>query len=127
HLQNRLRCQFSEAVFESLLMYFRSKNEDDVQRVLKARLGNRAFLDQGLEFLPAAERYQFNAQLAELGLRENDRSISDNSSTYRQNQNYSRDRTEKTKFQVMAEVNAGTALVSAGLAQSYEYKKHEYR
>jgi len=127
HLQNRLRCAFSEAVFENLLMYLRVKSLDEAERVLKIEFANRGIIDESVQILPPNERWQPNAQLAELGLNEFKQTISDNSSSYVQNQNLSRDRVEKTKFQVMAEVNAMQTLVSAGLQQDYRYQTTEYR
>jgi hypothetical protein len=126
HLQNRLRCKFNEAVFEALMMYFRVKSNEESQRALKVNLINKGFIDDTLEFVPASDRFQVNAGLVQLGLQENQSLIEQNSSSYTQNQNFSRDRTEKTKFQVMAEVNAITHLVSAGLTQAYQYQNFEY-
>lgn len=127
HLQNRLRCRFSEAVFEALMMYFRVKTMDDAQRALKVDLINRGFIEEGIAPLTAQERYQVNTPLVQLGLEHNQRLITDNSSSYTQNSNYSQGGVEKTKFQVLAETNAMTSLVSAGLTQAYEYQKWEYR
>jgi hypothetical protein len=126
HLQNRLRCKFSESVFEALLMYFRVKSMDDAERALKVELANRGFIDDSLQFIPAAERYQVNAQLVELGLNENQRLIGENASSFTQT-NRGNDRTEKTKFQVMAEVQSAQSMISAGLMQSYQYQTYEYR
>lgn len=127
HLQNRLRCKMTEAVFEALLMYFRVKSMDEAERVLKVELANRGFIDESLQFVPASERYQVNTALVELGLQENQRIINDNASSWTQSPNRSNDRTEKTKFQVMAEVQAAQALVSAGLQQAYRYQEIEDR
>lgn len=127
HLQNRLRCKFTESVFESLMMYFRVKSMDDAERALKVELANRGFIDESLQFIPANERFQVNAQLVELGLQENSRIISDNSASYAQSSNRSSDRTEKTKFQVMSEVNATSSLISAGLMQAYLYQTFEFK
>lgn len=127
HLQNRMRCRFNESVFEALCQYFRVKSMDEVQRVLKVQLSNRAFVDDSLQFIPATERWQVDKDLVEYGLMSNQQLITENSSSYVQNQNFSKDRVEKTKFQVMAEVNAMTSLVSAGLLQAYSYQNAEYR
>jgi hypothetical protein len=127
HLQNRLRCKFNEAVFEGLLMYMRVKTLDEAERALKIELAQRGIIDDTVQFLSPAERWQVNERLAELGLRENQQIIQENSSSWVQNQNYSSDRTEKTKFQVMAEVNAMTTLISAGLQQSYKYEEFQYQ
>lgn len=127
HLQNRLRCKFTESVFEALTMYFRIKSEDDVQRALKVDLINRGFIDDSLQFVPAAERFQLNAGLVELGLREHANLINENASSYRQPADYSQGSTEKTKFQVMAELTSTTQLVGAAFAQAYQYQAFEYR
>jgi hypothetical protein len=121
HLQNRMRCKFNEAVFEALLNYLRVKSADDVERALKIELANKGVLEESIQFVPPSERWQVNAQLVELGIQQNQQLITQNSASYVQNQNYSQDRTEKTKFQVMAELNAMTAMVSAALQQAYKY------
>lgn len=126
HLQNRLRCAFSEAVFENLLQMFRVKSMEDVQRALKLKLHNFSFIDDTLSPMPANERFQPNMQLVQLGLQENAALIQQHSSVWTQNQTMMQDRTEKTKFQVMAEVNAMTSMVSAGLNQAYQYQVFEY-
>lgn len=127
HLQNRLRCKMQEAVFETLMQLFRVKSMDDVQRALNVQLYNHAFIDETINPIPAQERWQPNVNLAELGLRENANLITQNASAYTQQQNFSGESTEKTKFQVMAEMNAMQAMVSAGLNQAYEYQNHQYR
>jgi hypothetical protein len=61
-----------------------------------------------------------------MGMQMNQRIIDQNSSSFVQNQSYSQDRTEKTKFQVMAEVNAMTTLINAALQQAYFYQTGEF-
>lgn len=126
HLQNRLRCRFTEAVLEALMMYFRVKTMDDAQRALKIELVNRGLIEEGISMVPANERYQVNSQLVQLGLLQNQQLINENSSSYVQQPNYSQGGVEKTKFQVMAETNAMTSLVSAAFSQSYIYQTFEY-
>jgi hypothetical protein len=126
HLQNRLRCKFSESVLESLMQYFRVNNADDAQRALKLELVSSGFIDDSIKFVPQAERWQVNSDLAQLGLRENANIINQNGSAYTANLQ-AQDKREKTKFEVMAEVNAMTSLVSVGLQQSYNYEVFEYR
>jgi hypothetical protein len=126
HMQNRLRCRFNESVFEALTMYFRVKNMDDVQRALKVNLVNRGFIDESLEFIPAQDRFQVRADLVQLGLVQNQQLMESNVASYRQNPDFSADTVEKTKFQVMAEMNAQTQLVSGALGQAYQYQNFEY-
>jgi hypothetical protein len=125
-LQNRLRCKFNESVFENLMMLLRIKTQDQVERALKVNLVNRGFLDESTQIIPAAERHQINESLVRLGMSENARLINENCQSYRAMQ-MTDDNSRKTRAQVMAELNATTALVQAGLMQAYEYQKHEYR
>jgi hypothetical protein len=126
HLQNRLRCKFNEAVFENLMMYMRVKSMDEAERALKIELASRGIIDETVHFLSPAERWQPNEALAIHGITMNQQVIQENSSSHVQNQNFSRDRVEKTKFQVMAEVNAMQTLVSSALQQAYTYQTYEY-
>lgn len=125
HLQNRLRGKFNEAVFENLMMLMRVKSMDDVQRALNVFLNNRGFVDDTVSFIPQQERWNPDFNMAELAMSENNRLISENASSYTQSGNFSRDKTEKTKFQVMAELNSSTQLIAAGLNQAYEYQQFE--
>lgn len=126
-LQNRLRCKFTEAVFEQLMVYFQVSSPEDMERALKVDMINRGFIDASVNFIKAQDRYQVNANLAELGLAQNQSLISLNSASYAPQTNNSPNNVEKTKFQVMAETNAMTSLVSAALNQSYLYQVPEYR
>ena len=126
HLQNRVKCAVAEAVFENLMMYMRVKSLDDAERALKVDLFNRGFIDESVNFLSPQERWQPNAQMIELGLGMYDRDIRESASSYVQPTNMSRDRVEKTKFQVMAEINAAMTLVSAGLRQAYHYQEQQF-
>lgn len=127
HLENRLRCKINDALFEQLMIYFRITGDDDLQRALKVDLVNRGFVDSSINFVKREERYQVDHNLVALGLSQNERIISDNTSSMTQRQNYSPQGTEKTKFQVMAEMQATNQLVAAGLAQAYMYQMPEYR
>lgn len=127
HLGMRLRCKFYESVLEALMMLYEVDSQQDVQNALKLNLINKGFIDKTIRPVPADKRWQVNAGLVELGMRDIMQVISENSAAWTQNQNFSKDRTEKTRFQVMAEMQAMTALVSAALAQAYMYQAYEYR
>lgn len=127
HMQNRMRCAVNKHILENLNPLFQCKSEEDFQRALKVQLINYGFLDESIRLVPAAERYQIQAALAEMGLNENRQLISDSTSNWAQQKNYSSDRTEKTKFQVMAEVSAASSMISAALLQAYAYQGFEYQ
>lgn len=127
HVGMRMRCKFWESIFEALNMLFEVDSMEDAQRALKLDLVNRGFIDKSIRPVKAADRWQVNQALVEMGMADVSQVIQSNSSSFVQNQNYSQDRTEKTKFQVMAELNAVTSLVSAALNQAYQYEVFEDR
>lgn len=129
HLQNRMRCKFNESVFEALMNYYRVKSIDDVDRALKVDLINRGFIDETIQFIPAAERWQINENLIAMGMSENAKIIQNNGAGHTQQ---SWDMPEeggsrKTSFEVMAQINSSTAMVTAALNQAYQYQEAEYR
>ncbi|HNR70417.1 MAG TPA: hypothetical protein PKJ00_03435 [Verrucomicrobiota bacterium] len=127
HLQNRLRSKFNEAVFEQMLVYFRVRSADDLERALKVDLVNKGVIDDSIEFIKAQERHQFNPSTIELGIRMNEQTINQNAmSLVPQTGSPTRNNIEKTKFQVMAEMNAVTKLVSSALTQAAIYQEPEY-
>jgi len=126
HLQNRLRCKFNEAMFEQLMVLMRIKSQDDMERALSVNLMNRGFIDDTVQFIPAAERYQVNAALAQMGLAENQNLITRNASSYTSKLPSSSEK-QVTATQWMGEEQKVTQLVSAGLMQMYEYCRPQYR
>lgn len=126
HLGSRMRCKFYESVLEGLMMLFEVDSQLDAQNALKLNLVNRGFIDKSIRPVKAGDRWQVPVNLVELGLRDNASVISENSSAWLQNRNYSPDQTEKTRFQVMAELQAATTLTSAALNQSYRYQTLEF-
>jgi hypothetical protein len=127
HLQNRLRCAFSESVFEQLMIYFRVNSSNDMQTALKIEMVNRGFIDNSVEFIKAADRYQVNANLVQLGLNENANLINRNAATNTQTRQDSPGSEKPTATQWMGEEAKVTQLVSAGLTQAYLYQVPEYR
>lgn len=127
HLQNRLNCKTWEAIFETLMPYMRINSDDEAQRALKIQLASRGIVDQTVHFLGQNERWNPNEQLVQLGMVLGSRILNENSSSFVQNQNFSRDKVEKTRFQVMAELQAMMTLVSAALQQVYRYQTSQYR
>lgn len=126
HLQNRLRCRLTETTFEQLMMLFRVKTMEDVQRALKVDFMNKGFIDESIQIIPAADRFQPNEGLASMTLQENAQLISKHSSSWTAQPQGQTDQ-EKTKFQVMAEAQQTTALVSVALQQAYTYQTYEYQ
>ncbi len=125
-VQNRLTCKIIESSFETLTMLMRVKSMEDMQRALKANLFNKGFVDETVQFIPNSERWQVNTGLVEYGYNKNRELIDQGSATHAQNQDMSKG-VEKGQLQIMAELNATTAMLSAGLLQYYQYQVFEYR
>lgn len=126
HIQNRLTCKLTESTFETLTMLLRVDSAEDVQRALKVNLFNRGFVDPSIKFIPANERWQPNPTMIELGANRIKELIDESSSTHANTQDMSKG-VEKGQLQIMAELNATTAMLSAGLLQYYVYQEREYR
>lgn len=126
HLQNRTYSKMSEAMFEQLMIYFRVKSADEMQRALRVDLIHKGFIDDSVEFIKAVDRYQVNAPFAQLMSDTNNRIIGRNSASYTA-QPTSPDKRELTATQWMGEANKVTALVSSALNQAYLYQNKEYR
>jgi hypothetical protein len=100
---------------------------DEAERALKLELADKGFIDDGLRFVTAQERYQVNSGLVELGLGENSKLINQNASSSSTSSQFSNDRERKTKFQVQAELQQSQTLISAALSQFFTYQEVEYR
>jgi hypothetical protein len=122
HLQNRLRCKFSDAVFEHLTQYFRIKSLEDAERTLKINLVDKGFVDESVDFIKAQDRWQINEKLVTDALQLNQALMGQNTASFTQDSDSSGDRPEKTATQVMAEVNQTSALVQSALTQAYRYE-----
>lgn len=127
HLQNRLRCRFTEKVFEDMMLLFRVKTEDEIQRLIKTNFINKGFIDSNLEIVPAEQRGQFNPELAEMGMNENARLIQANASTMAANPGAVGPQPEKTRTQWLGEFSAMNSLIASGINQAYQYSVFEYR
>jgi hypothetical protein len=126
HLQNRMRCRFTAAAFEAAMQYFRVNSTDTMERALKVDLVDKGIIDPSVQFVPQAERWQYDTEMMEMFMRENRSLIDKHSSSYTAQAAQSPgDR--KTKFQVMAETSQATALVTSALMQAYQYQEFEYR
>lgn len=127
HLQNRLRCKFTDAVFEHLMQYFTINNPEDAERTLKLALIDKGFLPNDVKFVPRTDRWEIDVGLVAQALALNRQSMEDNSSSYTQDYDFNRDNTEKTATQVTAEVTATAALVTSMLQEAYGYQEFQYR
>lgn len=126
HLQNRLHCKFNDAVFESMLWYFRNVSAEDRERLESVELHHLGIIPEGLNFVPGNERFQVNEALVGAAFNRNRQIMSENSASYVQDVNDTNRDTEETATKTMARVNQAAALVGAMLSQAYAYETHYY-
>lgn len=128
HLQNRLRCKFSDAVFESLLQYFRVNNPADAERLSKVELVDKGVIPPGLEFVPNAQRWQVNEELAGALLQMNRQSMADVSGAYTQDFDFDAEaRTDReTATRTNAKMATSQALIAGMLNRAYNYERFRY-
>lgn len=120
HLQNRLHCALTEAAFEACLQFFRVTNQDDTQRAIKIDLTHRGVIPDGVNFVPAQERWKVDANLIESVIALNRQKIADNSTQFTRNMGAdAQNPREKTATQITAELQATSALLGAMLEQFY--------
>jgi hypothetical protein len=127
HIQNRLKSRFYDSVFEQLLQYFQVSSMDDVARAMKVELAQMGFIDETIKMVKAQDRWTPDYPFVEggLGMLQND--IQNNSKAWTQNSTGGNEKTEKTKFQYMAELQRMNVLVSAAMNQMYFYQKQQDR
>ncbi len=127
-LQNRLRCQINQAIFENCVMGFRLTNADDRARLNKIDLYQRGIMlvPQDVQIIPEAERRSINQELAFAGLAQNRQLMGESASQYVQDVEQGSTR-EQTATEVMAKVNSANAIVSGMLQMAYEYDEHQDR
>lgn len=126
YIVNRLKCQMTDALFESLLQYFWLTNPEDHERITQIVLQNHGGIPEGVKFVKPEERWQINAPFLELGLSEYKGMMMEAAAQYREGRDTSTQGQAKTATQIMAEVNAANALMSGMLLQAYEYQKFQY-
>jgi len=122
HLQNRLRCKFTDAVFESMLWYFRNVTEGDRERLERVDLHHLGIIPEGLSWVPAGERQTINYQVLEGALSMQRQLMSEHSASFTQDID-SGTKKEQTATEVMARVNAASSLLGGMLEDGYGYQE----
>jgi hypothetical protein len=124
-LQNRLHCKFSEAVFESMMWFFKIAGNQDLIRIKKATFEHMGVIPQGIAFVTPAERSTPNMPLLEMAFARNREQIGDMSNNF--TKGYDQGKGEgRTATETMAIVNSSNALSASILDLSYTYQKFLY-
>lgn len=127
-LESRLHCKFNEAVFQSLMWFFRVAGNDQLLRLRQANFAQWGVIPQGIDFIKAQERYVPDGGLTSMAFDRNRRLISENASPFTQDFDKGGEaRKEMTATETMARLNAVNSLVSGMLSLAYTYEEFCYR
>lgn len=124
-LQNRIKCRFTDAVFESLMQYFRIANPSDADRLQKVDLLDKGFLPEGLLFVKPEERWKIDQRLVGDWLNMSRQQLSDVSSAF--SQEYEPESGEESATMTRAKVSSTAQLVGSMLNRAYSYEDFRYR
>lgn len=126
-LQNRMRCRFSESVFEQLMWFFRTSNQNQFDRIKKANFTHMGVIPDGVAFVTADQRFKPDGALIDMAFSANRQIMAENASSF--TQDFDSGKTDKpmTATETMARVNAVNALVSSMLTLSYTYQNFQDR
>jgi hypothetical protein len=127
HLQNRLRCKFNDHVFESLLQYFRVANPADAERAQKIDLVNFGVIPEGMDMIPANQRWQIQDAVIQQAMQLNRQTMADNSASFTQDFDFEKEKAGETATRTMAKVNATAALVGSMLNDAYNQAQFQYQ
>lgn len=125
HFQNRLRCKFTDSVFESMMMLFRNIPNSDREFTQLWEEIHMGFIPNNITYVPANERFQVNEALVMAALNQNRQLMKENSASFTHDMETGTMR-ERTATETIAEVNTASALVGAMLGLSFTYQLSQY-
>lgn len=125
HLQNRLRCKFTDSVFEQFLWYFRVSNPEDRERFDKVDLHHLGILPEGMDFVKGQDRYQINQGLVAAAFSMNRQTMAESASQFRQDIDNGTSR-EMTAQEVMTRMQSANAMIGSMLMLAYIYQQFQY-
>jgi hypothetical protein len=124
HLQNRLKCKFTDSVFESLLQYFRINNPNDVDRLQKIDLVHLGILPEGLDFVKPEERWKVDQPLVSEAMAINRQTMADMSASFSQT-GESQDANESATL-TMQRASTSASLIGSMLTNAYACQRFQY-
>lgn len=124
---NRLRCQWTQHVFEQMLTLFRITDPNDRSRLEQVVFDSPwGIIPEGLVMVPAEERYQVNAALVQGLKQEYGDLVGRASASYTQQVDHGSNK-ERTKFEVQAMLQQVSALMASLLSLAYRQEHYSYR
>jgi len=126
HLENRLKCKFTESAFEASMQYFKINNLADAERALRVNLTDKTPLPDGLTFVPRDQRWEPPAALMAQVMQMTGQTIAKNSESFVNAFDSERGDSE-TATRTMAKAANSSSMISAMLGQAYLYQRIKYR
>lgn len=126
-IQNRMRCRFTDATFESLLWYFRNVSEDDREKIEKVDLHHLGIIPDGLSFVSRGDRNQVDPNLVLLSLNQGRQLMAESASSFLPDIAVEGDKPAMTATESLIRQNASVNLTSAVLNQTYNQAEFFYR
>lgn len=127
-MMNRLRCQFTQKVFEDLMNLYRVNDPVDRSRLEKIYMGlNYGIIPDGLQFVKREERYEPSTELVEMLMSNYKQLMGESTSTYTQDIDQGTNK-ERTAFEVNALLTqtaklTGSMLNLAYIQQAFSYEE----
>lgn len=126
YMMNRLNLAYAEHVFEAMMTLLRVTDPGDRNRVTKILLENKGIIPEGVDIVPATQRYTVDHQLVQ-GLGANMRQqIGEAAASYVDQLDNGSQR-EETATQAMIKQSNANVIVGAILSQAYEQEEPGYQ
>lgn len=126
HLMNRLRCQFTQKVFEDMMLLFRSRDPVDRSRFQNIYLGiNQGIVPDGLEFVKNEERYKIDGNMVQTLMANYKQLMGESTSSYTRDINDNTNK-ERTAFEVNALLSQTAQLTGSMLNLAYLQERFAY-
>lgn len=126
HLQDKLRCRFTDSTFEQMLWMFRVRSEEDQEAIRKVDLGHMGIVPDGLTWVSPNERQPIDVNLMSQAFAMNRQNMAESAAQFQTDVNDGT-RKEMTATEVMARANASNALMGSMLARAYTIAEEQYR
>jgi hypothetical protein len=124
-MNNRLRCKFTQHVFENLNILLRIQDPAGRAKALKVNLFDRGVMEEGVQIVPNTERHQVDTNMVSALLANFRQLIGEASSTYTQDVDTGTNK-EQTATEIMAKVNSVNALLGSMLSMAYLQETFAY-
>lgn len=115
---NKLRCQGIQHVFQNLQTFWRINDPNDRDRAKQILLMQNGVVPEGAEIIPQNQRHQIDPRLLDFGTSQLKQNIAENSTSFTPSADTGTKK-ERTKFEVQAQLQSASAMVSNVLSMMY--------